>query len=91
LCALECERLEVFSSAPSPGYPGPARQLPGGDPAPAGEVAVFNGSLKRGEQMSQERGAAVQRLREFAKAGAGLVNRIDIPGAVKIMKVMPSD
>ena len=48
-------------------------------------------SLEGLKQMAQQRGAAVEGLREFAKAGAGLVNRIDIPGAVKIMKVMPSD
>jgi hypothetical protein len=37
----------------------------------------------------RKRGAAVQRLREFAKAGAGLVDGIDSPGPVKIMKVVP--
>jgi hypothetical protein len=39
--------------------------------------------------MALERRAAVQRFREFAKAGAGLADRIDIPGAVKIMEVVP--
>ena len=45
--------------------------------------------MKCSEEMTKQGWAAVERLRECAKAGAGPVDRVDSSRAVKIGKFLP--
>jgi len=68
---------------------GAADKFIGADLALAEEKAVRKWSLEGRQQAAEQGVAAVQGLREFAKAGASLVNSVDGAGAIQIVEGMP--
>ena len=68
---------------------GSADEFVGGQLALASERLVFRRSPERFEEVAEKRWAALEGLRQYAKAGASFVNGADGPGAVKIGEGIP--
>ena len=94
VCSLSLDALKLLSlaehgcTANSRRF-GPADKFVCADLSLAEEEAVRRCSLESRQQMAEQGIAAVQGLREFAKAGASLVNCMDGAGAVQIVEGVP--